>query len=128
MNLSINSSMSKDFINWHLVELRSSTPLSLLQEVWRYQLPVEDSDKREEVNLPSTNLDLPETLIAIQKHLTEFLQPTLIVWPLLVSFSIPYIEDLRGLNYIQSRQHFIGRNFFDLLLSHTSYYVHQYIL
>ena len=91
-----------------------------------YQLPMEDSNKAEEVNLPSTNLDLLEILKVIQKHLTKFLQLTQIVWPLPVSFGIPYIGDLKGLNHIQSRKHFIGRTFFDLLLSHTSYYVHQY--
>ena len=72
------------------------------------------------------NLDLPETLKVIQKHLTKFLQPTSMVWPLPVSFSVPYIRDLRGLNHIQSRKHFIDRTLFDLLLSHMSYYVHQY--
>ena len=118
--------MSKDFINWHLVESKSSTLLSLLKEAWRYQLSVEDSNEAEEANLPSMNPDLPESLVVIQKHLTKFLQPMLMVWPLPVSFGIPYIGDLRGLNHIQSRKHFIGRTFFNLLLSHMSYYIHQY--
>ena len=48
------------------------------------------------------------------------------VWPLPVSFDIPYVRDLRGLNHIQSRKHFIGGTFFNVLLSHTSHYVHQY--
>ena len=118
--------MSKDYINWHLVELKSSTPLSLLKEAWRYQLLVEDSDEAEEVNLPLMNLDLLKTLKVIQKHLIKFLQLMPIVWPLLVFFSIPYVRDLRSLNHIQSRKHFISRTFLDLLLSHISYYVHQY--
>ena len=118
--------MSEDYINWHLIELNSSTPLSLLKEAWRYQLPVEDSNETEEVNLPLTILDLLETLIVMQKHLTEFLQLMLMMWPLLMSFSVPYVGDLRGLNHIQSRKHFISGTFFDLLLSHTSYYVHHY--
>ena len=118
--------MSKDFIDWHLVESKSSTLLSLLKEAWRYQLPVEDSNKAEEANPPLMNPDLPETLIVMQKYLTKFLQPTPMEWPLLVSFGIPYVRDLRGLNHMQSRKHFIGETFLDLLLSHMSYYIHQY--
>ena len=119
--------MSKHFINWHLIELKRLTLLPLLKKAWRYQLPVEDSDEVEENNLPSTNPDLLKTLIVMQKHLTEFLQSTLMVWPFLVSFSVPYVGDLRGLNHTQSRQHFISGTFFDLLLSHISFYIQQYV-
>ena len=87
---------------------------------------MEESDEVKEVNLPLMNPGLLETLVVMQKHLTKSLQPTPMVWPLLVSFSILYIGNLGGLNHIQSRKHFIGRTFFHLLLSHMSYYVHQY--
>ena len=113
--------MSKDSIDWHLVELKSSTPINLLKNAWDYHLPMVENDEE-----PLQNQNLPEILRILQDHLESFLQKMPMVWPLPVSFGVPYIRNLRGLSHIPSRKHFIGGTFLDLYLSQTDPLNHFY--
>ena len=49
--------MSEDSIDWHLVELKSSTPINLLKNAWDYHLPMMEDDEE-----PLENQNLPEIL------------------------------------------------------------------
>ena len=118
-----NSQMSQDSIDWHLVESKSSTPINLLKKAWNYHLLMVESDEEPQLLV---NLGFPEILRILQEHLNEFLQKTPMVWPLPVSFSVPYVRNLRGSNYIPSRKHFIGGTFLNLYLSRTEPSNHFY--
>ena len=94
-------------------------PIHLLKNAWNYHLPMKSDEE-------PLNQNLPEILRILQEHLESFLQKMPMVWPLPVSFGVPYVGNLRGLSHIQSRKHFIGRTFLDLYLSQTDSLNHFY--
>ena len=122
----MNSQMSKDSIDWHLVESKSSMPINLLRQACDYYLPMVEHGEEPQTSM---NPELPEILEILQEKIDLFLQRTPMVWPLPVSFGVPYVGNLRGLNHIPSRKHFIGGTFLDLFLSQTqpsNHFYHSY--